>query len=168
MKRSRLKRSGGLKRKADQPRTSPGIKDLSSVPLKPHMVRPPRSMRPPRQQPGEGRGKTGWANAARKLPCAVCGFTMRHGQSGEVQGHHVLGLSVLKVENVPPALWYDQRNMLPLCNQDGSNWCHARHTERSIPVPRAVVLAKAPRALEFAREVGLDWRFDLEYTEEAE
>ena len=58
-------------------------------------------------------------------------------------------------EGVPPELWWDSRNQLVLCSDPSPRRCHDRHElwVEGYRITRRVVLLKAPRALEFAREV---------------
>ena len=98
-----------------------------------------------------------WAPMAQVSECAVC----CHGRY--LHGHHVIPLSALRFNGVDDRLWWDVRNQLVLCHEPAPNRCHDRHTLYVVRVPRAVVIAHAPRALEFADEVGLRWKFELEY-----
>lgn len=98
-----------------------------------------------------------WNRCTQRVPCAMCGSYIGR------TGHHVLPLQVLKREGIPDWLWWDTRNHLCLCMEPSSARCHQRHELYVSRVPRAVVLAGAPRALEFAAEVGLLHIFDREY-----
>lgn len=108
----------------------------------------PVELRPPRAE---------WDVKTRASVCAVCG------SRGAVTGHHVVPLRMLKANGVPRELWYDVRNHLPLCDEPSPTRCHKRHETYTKRVPRAVVLAKAPAAIDFADEVGLLHLFDQEY-----
>lgn len=98
-----------------------------------------------------------WDVRTRASVCAMCGSTIA------VTGHHVIPLRMLKAAGVDRSLWYDPRNHLPLCDEPAPNRCHKRHELYVKRVPRQVVLAKAPEALDFADEVGLLHVFDREY-----
>lgn len=114
-----------------------------------------------------------WGKAARRRPCARCGFREGHGTIGRVEGHHVLPRQNLDHEGVPQLAWYDTRIMLPLCSDPAPNRCHDRLENwikgrdaegyEDFRLSRAFVLAKAPGALEYAREHGLVWLFDRLY-----
>lgn len=80
-----------------------------------------------------------------------------------VTGHHVIPLAALKVNGIAPHLWFDPRNHLPLCMEPSESRCHQRHELYVRRVPRLVVLALAPQALEFAEEVELVHVFDRHY-----
>lgn len=109
----------------------------------------PVEMRPPRAE---------WDIKTKASVCAVCGSRV------SVTGHHVVPLRMLKVNGVPRELWYDVRNHLPLCDEPSPTRCHKRHELYVKRVPRALVLAKAPEAIDFADEVGLLHLFEREYT----
>lgn len=98
-----------------------------------------------------------WDVKTRASACAICGSKMA------VTGHHVIPLRMLKATGVPRGLWYDPRNHLPLCMEPSPRRCHQRHENYVARVPRAVVMAKAPGAVDFADEVGLLHVFDREY-----
>ena len=100
-----------------------------------------------------------WDVLTRTSACAVCGSRLA------ITGHHVLPLRMLKANGVSPDLWYDPRNHLPLCMEPSPERCHQRHENYVKRVPRALVLAKAPGAIDFADEVGLLHLFDREYPE---
>ncbi len=100
-----------------------------------------------------------WRRRTQTRACAQCGSLVGR------TGHHIIPLQVLKREGVPRWLWWDTRNHLCLCAEPAPERCHQRHELHVRRVPRAVVLAGAPRALEFAAEVGLQRVFDREYPE---
>jgi hypothetical protein len=70
---------------------------------------------------------------------------------------------MLKANGVPRELWYAVANHLPLCDEPSPQRCHTRHEWYVKRVPREVVLAKAPGALDFSDEVGLLHLFEREY-----
>lgn len=80
-----------------------------------------------------------------------------------VTGHHLVPLQTLKANSVAVDLWFDPRNHLPLCMEPSEGRCHQRHELFVRRVPRGIVLARAPQALEFAEEVGLAHVFDRHY-----
>lgn len=98
-----------------------------------------------------------WDVKTRASVCAVCGSSLG------VTGHHVIPLRMLKANSVDRSLWYDPRNHLALCQEPSPQRCHQRHENYTLRVPRALVLAKAPEAIDFADEVGLLHIFDREY-----
>jgi 5-methylcytosine-specific restriction endonuclease McrA len=93
-------------------------------------------------------GARQWAAAARVSRCAVCNRQAHH-------GHHIIYKQHLrKREDADERLW-DLRNHLPVCAA-----CHAKHHSAFERIPRSLL---SEQALEFAREVRLDWLIDLEY-----
>jgi hypothetical protein len=161
---------GGLQRKPPQPADPSGGEGMASQQQRrvvaevwqqatslPAAPPTPKQGRPPRSGKTNRKGRSSWGRAARARPCAMCG-----GNVG-LQGHHIIPLQVLKDEGVPNELWYDQRNMLPLCNEPSPRRCHQRHELRVVPVPLRVVELHAPQAREFARQVGLEYRLDNIY-----
>jgi len=98
-----------------------------------------------------------WDVKTKASVCAMCGSNVN------VTGHHIIPLRMLKVAGVPQSLWYSPLNHLPLCDEPSPQRCHKRHELYVRRVPRDVVLAKAPGALDFADEVGLLHAFDREY-----
>ncbi len=98
-----------------------------------------------------------WDLRTKASVCAMCGSAQA------VTGHHVIPLRMLKTAGVDRSLWYDKRNNLPLCDEPSPKRCHKRHELYVKRVPRDVVLAKAPGAIDFADEVGLLHIFDREY-----
>lgn len=141
MRRGTLKRTHGPKRHH-------GLKSRPKPPLSPEVAAMAHQ----------------WGRAARLRPCAACGWGNPRGQlQGVVEGAHVIALTTLQAYGVEERYWYDLRNMLPLCSEPAPNRCHERHDSWMDRVPREKVLVHAPRALEFAREVNLEWKFDLDF-----
>lgn len=103
--------------------------------------------------------RAAWHRAAARAQCAAVGC----GHATHVHGHHVVPLGDLKAAGVPEGFWYDLRNFLPLCHDPAPERHHDRHELWVARVPLAVVEAEAPQARVFATELGLSWRFDLEY-----
>jgi 5-methylcytosine-specific restriction endonuclease McrA len=97
-----------------------------------------------------------WARRARSKHCVVCG-------KPHAKGHHIITQQQLRKTAESEGLDYrrlrwDQRNLLPLCER-----CHVRHHSRIAPVPLAVILTEAPKVLQLARELGIEWYLSREY-----
>jgi hypothetical protein len=82
------------------------------------------------------------------------------------EGHHIISVQRLRQEakrrgfELLDVLW-DRRNRLPVCST-----CHARHTNRSRPIQRRVLLLFARWVFDFAREIDLEHVLDREYPDE--
>lgn len=88
-----------------------------------------------------------WAKGARAKPCAVCGCR------GLIEGHHLVPQQQLrKVASETgldlERLRWDVRGRLPLCPRH-----HAAHHSGARRVPLSVVLAGAPKLMQFVREL---------------
>lgn len=99
-----------------------------------------------------------WQRMASRGQCAVCGR-----RASDNQGHHIVPLGDLKTAGVPEELWYRLENQLVLCGPYSNLRCHERHESWTARVPLAVVLAKQPKVLVFADEVGMRTRLEREY-----
>lgn len=87
-------------------------------------------------------------DASRGKPCAVCGSRLF------VESHHVVYKQVVRkiAESAgqdPDEVMWDVRDALPVCTV-----CHARHHSGAARIPRPLLVAKAPQAFQFARELG--------------
>lgn len=102
-----------------------------------------------------------WAKGARSKPCVICG-------SRQVQGHHIITQQKLREVAIATGrdferLRWDARNRLSLCSRH-----HAAHHNRSHPIPWQVMHAHAPKAVQFARELGLVWWLERTYPDPLE
>lgn len=85
------------------------------------------------------------------------GCVMPGPHGGFVQGHHIITKDLLKREGHSTRLW-DTRNGLALCEHH-----HNLHHRRLEPVPMYLL---PEGAHDFAREVGLEWVLDRDYSAE--
>jgi hypothetical protein len=73
---------------------------------------------------------------------------------GRIQGHHVIEKKTLRRHGLDEFVW-DKRNRLSVCE-----YRHEQHTSRYNPIPRSLV---PQDALDFAREIGLDYVIERYY-----
>jgi hypothetical protein len=117
----------------------------------------PRSPKPA-ESPALRRARAEWQRMASRGQCAMCGTW------GGCEGHHIVPLGDMKIAGVPEEHWYDhERNMLRLCGAFTDRNCHARHENWIVRVRLATLVASTPKVFEFADEIGMRWRLDLEY-----
>lgn len=112
-----------------------------------------------------------WAQHARSQPCPITG--KQDGEDGcRLDGHHVCERQWIKdvarrrgytAEQLIRAL-YDTRNDLGV-EHIAHLQHHAFSRQGAARIPRAVVLERCPEVLDFAREHGLEDRFDAAYPE---
>lgn len=193
MRRSRISRSPAKQGQAPLKRRKPldpGQKPLErGTPLKPGKPLARRSIqtkgkaararqsRPAALNAAERRASESWhrrtlARCERRreggsvlLVCPACGKLHR---AGEIQAHHVIGQEQIRryvnglrlpldaaLKLLVSLLW-DRRNGFPACVR-----CHDRHTKAVERLPRALLDRKHEQ---FAREIGLDYLLDRDYT----
>jgi 5-methylcytosine-specific restriction endonuclease McrA len=108
-----------------------------------------------------------WHKAAVSKCCAQCGAKPKSGRL--IQGHHVIKKQVLErrckelygdqwLEHYVHIEW-DRRNLLPLCER-----CHRRHHDAFRRLPRQLIEEHCRKINQFARELGLEWWLDREYS----
>jgi len=97
-------------------------------------------------------------------PCARCGFREAAGVSGVVEPHHIIPLAILR-DRVPDTVWYDLRNMLPLCSEPAPNRCHDRHENHveGFRLSRSFIIEHAPQLSAFIADHNLQAAFEREY-----
>lgn len=118
--------------------------------------------RPPAKSPSDRLQSQSWFMAVTRTRCVMCrrapvAREIRDAHWADLtirEGHHVIAQRFLKVERRADKLW-DLRNGMCLCR-----WHHARHESHAERVPRAALPAAA---VQFARELGLEWLLDREY-----
>jgi hypothetical protein len=115
-------------------------------------------------RPGEYEGelRTRFWMVARRCDCVVCGT---QGRNFYVEAHHIVyqqelrrQLSAIKGTDAYAELMWDVRNMLPLCRL-----CHARHHNARRRVTTQELKQHAPRAWQFAANVGCGWFIGRNY-----
>jgi len=97
-----------------------------------------------------------WARRARSKRCVICAAKNPH-------GHHIISQQQLRKTAEELDLDYrrlrwDQRNLLALCDRH-----HAGQHSKMHPVPLSTILAEAPKVVQFARELGLEWYLSRHY-----
>lgn len=94
-----------------------------------------------------------WLQTARRQHCVVCGRP-------QPRGHHIITQQQLRKSH--PATYelirWDTRNLLALCDTH-----HVGHHSKLHAIPLTTVLARQPRVLRFAQELGLTWYLSREY-----
>ena len=105
-----------------------------------------------------------WASGVGEV-CANCGRKADYARVF-IEGHHVVRKALIKArakeerwteEELDRRLW-DERNRLDLCGD-----CHLRDHHNGKKLPWSLVQAKAPKAIQFAREIGLLRRASKDY-----
>ena len=100
-----------------------------------------------------------WWRGARAASCAACGRSTHYGKGIIIEGHHIVRQALIEAkakeegwseEKFIRRLW-DVRNRLPLDKE-----CHdGHHRKLKKKLSWSLVLKKAPKVEQFAREVGL-------------
>lgn len=105
---------------------------------------------------GELERAKAWATHARGKRCVVCG-------AARPRGHHIVTQQKIReLAKGDEELWqrwrWDTRNQLALCDRH-----HMAHHNRHRPVTWQEMLAYQPKALQFARELKVEWWLEATY-----
>jgi hypothetical protein len=119
----------------------------------------------------EAEAHRAWVRKITRRPCAVCAAESVEKAQASLHGrrdaHHVLPARYIRryvrslrlpaeeAFKLLVSLLYDPRNGICLCRR-----CHDKHETGFRRVPRALIPTKA---VQFAREIGLDWYIDKTY-----